>query len=569
MNFIYTYLILFICVSLTGCSLGTKQSVRVQDGNLTSDTSSTDLDYDYSKSVEPGPDAGQESMTEIVSCDKEVANCAGQSHAKTVEGSPAAPEVPLAVINGSEEVVEEIDAEEKDQAMLDSALDYCNASQEYWSEGNFEQAIATLDQAYTNVLKVNTHNNFELIQQKEDLRFTISKRILEIYASRYTAVNGNHNEIPMTMNKYVEREIKRFQGPERKFFIASYRRSGKYMDQIRKDLKEAGLPDDLAWLPLIESGFKVKALSRARALGLWQFIPSTGYKFGLKRDTWIDERLDPQKATTAAIAYLKELHQIFGDWTTVLAGYNCGEGTVLKRIRNQKINYLDNFWDLYQQLPQETAQYVPRFLATLHILKDPEKYGFTLDELDDPLSFEEVEIEKPVQLKAVAEKLNVSFKELSELNPELRRYVTPPTLYSLKVPGGMGEGLLASIDDIPKWIPPENEYVYHRVKKGETLSLIALRYRTSVKNIVWANNIQRQHFIREGQRLKIPLRGISQQRMYASNDELLNDGTYRIKKGDSLWLIARRFNTNTKKLQRINNLQTTRLSVGQVLKISE
>jgi membrane-bound lytic murein transglycosylase D len=569
MNFIYTYLILFICVSLTGCSLGTKQSVRVQDGNVTSDTSSRDLDYDFSKSVDPGTVAGHESMADIVSCDKEVANCPGQSHAKTVEGSPAASEVPLAVINGSEEVVEEIDAEEKDQAMLDSALDYCNASQEYWSEGNFEQAIATLDQAYTNVLKVNTHNNFELIQQKEDLRFTISKRILEIYASRYTAVNGNHNEIPMTMNKYVEREIKRFQGPERKFFIASYRRSGKYLDQIRKDLKEAGLPEDLAWLPLIESGFKVKALSRARALGLWQFIPSTGYKFGLKRDTWIDERLDPQKATTAAIAYMKELHQIFGDWTTVLAGYNCGEGTVLKRIRNQKINYLDNFWDLYQQLPRETAQYVPRFLATLHILKDPEKYGFTLGELDTPLSFEEVEIEKPVQLKAVAEKLNVSFKELSELNPELRRYVTPPTLYSLKVPGGMGEGLLASIDDIPKWVPPENEYVYHRVKKGETLSLIALRYRTSVKNIVWANNIRRQHFIREGQRLKIPLRGISQQRMYASNDELLNDGTYRIKKGDSLWLIARRFNTNTKKLQRINNLQTTRLSVGQVLKISE
>jgi membrane-bound lytic murein transglycosylase D len=371
------------------------------------------------------------------------------------------------------------------------------------------------------------------------------------------------------MNKYVEKQIKRFQGPERKFFIASYRRSGKYMDQIRKDLKEAGLPEDLAWLPLIESGFKVKALSRARALGLWQFIPSTGYKFGLKRDTWIDERLDPQKATTAAIAYLKELHQIFGDWTTVLAGYNCGEGRVLRRIRNQKINYLDNFWDLYQQLPRETAQYVPRFLATLHILKDPEKYGFTLDQLDDQLSYEVVEIEKPVQLKTVAKEIDVSFKELSELNPELRQYVTPPSIYSLKVPNGMGEELLAKIDDIPKWTPPENAYVYHRVKRGETLSLIALRYRTSVRKIVRANNIRRKHFIRERQKLKIPLRGTSKNIVYASKDDLLKDGTYRIKKGDSLWLIARRFNTNTKKLQRINRLQTTRLNVGQVLKITE
>ncbi len=195
---------------------------------------------------------------------------------------------------------------EKDQIILDAALDFCNASQEFWSEGKLEKAIATLDQAYELVLNVDTGSSPELIQQKEDLRFMISKRILEIYASRYTAVNGNHDEIPLIMNKHVEKEIKMFQGPERKFFMESYKRSGRYIDDIVKSLKEAGLPQDLAWLPLIESGFKIRALSRARALGLWQFIPSTGYKFGLKRDTWIDERLDPEKATAAAIAYMKE-----------------------------------------------------------------------------------------------------------------------------------------------------------------------------------------------------------------------------------------------------------------------
>lgn len=568
MKFFYTFLIGFLCISALGCSLGSKQALRDHESDIAADVSLDVPDDDSFRVSDLNVDDTGERNTDLVHCSVEDENCPGEFPLKSVEeAAPQTPEERAAAVSGSRESVDEIDDEEKDQVMLDTALDYCNASQEYWSEGNFEKAIATLDQAYTNVLKVNTHNNFELIQQKEDLRFTISKRILEIYASRYTAVNGNHKEIPLTMNKYVEKQIERFQGPERKFFVASYRRSGKYMDQIRKDLKEAGLPEDLAWLPLIESGFKVKALSRARALGLWQFIPSTGYKFGLKRDTWIDERLDPQKATTAAIAYMKELHQIFGDWTTVLAGYNCGEGTVLKRIRNQKINYLDNFWDLYEQLPRETALYIPRFLATLHILKDPEKYGFSLDELDGPLSYEEVEIEKPVQLKTVAKELGVPFKKLAELNPELRRYVTPPTIYSLKVPDGMGERLLSMIDDIPKWTPPKNAYVYHRVKRGETLSLIALRYRTSVKKIVWANNIRRKHFIREGQRLKIPLRGISQQRMYAS--ELPPDGMYRIKKGDSLWLIARKFNTNTKKLQRINNLQTTRLYVGQVLKITE
>ena len=134
-------------------------------------------------------------------------------------------------------------------------------------------------------------------------------------------------------------------------------------------------PKSCRGFPLIESGYKVKALSKARALGLWQFIPSTGYKFGLKRDQYIDERIDPIKSTDAAIAYLKELHNIFGDWATVLAAYNCGENRVLRVIRSQNINYLDNFWDLYERLPRETARYVPRFLATLHIMNDLAQYG--------------------------------------------------------------------------------------------------------------------------------------------------------------------------------------------------
>lgn len=472
------------------------------------------------------------------------------------------------ITNVSTEVSDEKDEIAKEQEMLDTALEFCDASQEFWSEGNLEKANEALDEAYALVLKVNTDKYPELVQQKEDLRFMISKRILEIYASRYTAVNGNHKEIPLTMNKHVEKEIKRFQGREKKFFVESYKRSGMYMEKILADLKEAGLPEELAWLPLIESGFKVRALSRARALGLWQFIPSTGYKFGLKRDNWVDERLDPDKATAAAIAYMKELHNIFGDWTTVLAAYNCGEGRVLKKIRNQKINYLDNFWDLYQQLPIETARYVPRFLATLHILKDPEKYGFSLEEIDDPVTFETININKPLQLKAVAKKLGVPGKLLSGLNPELRHNVTPDSPYILKVPVGMGETLLASIDEIPKWYPPKNAYVYHRIKKGETLSVIALRYRTSVTKIVRANNIKRKHMIRTGQKLKIPLRGSSVNTAYASKDKLLPGGKYLIKKGDSLWLIARKFKTNTKKLKQLNNLQSTRLYVGKYLKIT-
>jgi len=333
-------------------------------------------------------------------------------------------------------------------------------------------------------------------------------------------------------------------------------------------LKEAGLPADLAWLPLIESGFKVDAQSKARALGLWQFIASTGQKFGLKRDTWVDERLDPEKATAAAIAYLQELHHIFGDWTTVLAGYNCGEGRVLRTIRSQKISYLDNFWDLFQQLPYETAQYVPRFLATLHILKAPAKYGFDFKEPDNPLAYDTVSIKKPVQLKAVANALGVTEEELRALNPELRHQATPPTTYALKVPEGKTDILLARISDLPKWSPPTS--AYHRVQKGESLSVIAQKYRTSVARIVQENNIQKKNMIRVGQRLKVPMRGSTAGSTYtASKAELLPGDTYRVQKGDSLWLIAQKFNTDTKKIQQANKLKDTLLSVGQILIIPQ
>ncbi|MBI5182795.1 MAG: LysM peptidoglycan-binding domain-containing protein [Nitrospinae bacterium] len=469
---------------------------------------------------------------------------------------------------------------EKEQNLFDTALEFYEVSQEFWIKGNTERAINALDQSYLHILRVNTENNMELIQPVEDLRFMISKRIQEIYASRYTAVNGSHEAIPLIMNRDVEEEIKKFQGVERDFFVESYKRSGRYMEGIVNALKEAGLPEELSWLPLIESGFKVKALSRARALGLWQFIPSTGYKFGLQRGVWIDERLDPEKSTKAAIAYLKELHHIFGDWTTVLAAYNCGEERVLQVIRGQKINYLDNFWDLYQRLPLETARYVPRFLATLHILKDPARYGIPLDEIEKPISYELVTIEKQVHLRSVAKELGISLEELTTLNPELRYKVTPNSPYPLKLPQGMGKVLLAQLDEIPKWMaqldeipkwsPPQKSYTYHQVRKGETLFFLAQKYRTSITDIVKANNIHKD-LIRVGQRLKVPLKRregekIMASKIIASNLKPSPDRIYCVRKGDSLWRIAQRFNTSMERLREINDLESSHLYVGQVLK---
>ncbi|MBW1804896.1 MAG: LysM peptidoglycan-binding domain-containing protein [Deltaproteobacteria bacterium] len=458
-----------------------------------------------------------------------------------------------------------------DQELIDTALDYCQASNDFWEQGDLDNAIAALDKAYSLTLMVNGDNNLEVMQQREDLRFTISKRIIAVYSSRFTVANGSHKAIPLEMNNHVKKALDLFKGREKKFFLTAYARSGKYRPAIIRSLKEAGLPEELSWLPLIESGFKVKALSSARALGMWQFIASTGYKFGLKRDHWIDERMDPKKSTNAAIAYLTELHHIFGDWTTVLAAYNCGEHRVLRHIRNQKINYLDNFWDLYRKLPRETAFYVPKFLAVLHILNDPKAHGMDLPPLEKELNFEHVTINKQVHLKTIAKRIETDYGILKNLNPELRQNLTPKKPYSLKVPSGKGELLLAKLGDIPAWRPPVPAYVVHRVRSGESLSVIANRYKTSIRAIMDMNGLKSKNFLKVGWKLKIPTRkgyasSVKSSASYASGSKGKHN-EYVVRNGDSLWKIANRYKTTVNAIRSLNRLQSSGLQIGQVLTI--
>ncbi|MFC1884433.1 LysM peptidoglycan-binding domain-containing protein [Thermodesulfobacteriota bacterium] len=455
-----------------------------------------------------------------------------------------------------------------DQEILDSALEFVQASYDFWERGELDNALDALDQAYSLILKVKPDDNPKILQQREDLRFTISKRIMAVYRSRASAVNGNHKEIPLVLNDHVEKALKLFKGKERHFFLDSYRLSGRYRPFIVEELKKAGLPEELSWLPLIESGFKLRALSRARALGMWQFIASTGYKFGLKRDRWVDERMDPEKSTGAAIEYLKELHQIFGDWTTALAAYNCGEGNVLRRIRTQKMNYLDNFWDLYTKLPIETAFYVPKFLAVLHIVNDPEKHGFKLPTPDSPVETEKVTITKQVQLKEVAKALDVGFHTLKDLNPELRYHATPKRAYTLKVPEGKDEELLAKLDAIPEWKPPKTTYVRHRVRQGQTLSTIARRYRTSTRAIMRLNGLRSSRFIRAGWVLKIPA-GRKYVPPVAVSSSPPPSGYHIVRQGETLSTIAREYGATTNSLMAENNLSNKGIiRPGQKLKIT-
>ncbi len=239
-------------------------------------------------------------------------------------------------------------------------------------------------------------------------------------------------------------------------------------------------------------------------------------------------------------------------------------------IREQRIRYLDNFWDLYSKLPYETASFVPRFIAVLHIVQDPGAHGFVLPPIDRMGETESVTINKQVHLTTIAERVGISPQTLVEMNPELRKEVTPPTPYQLKVPSGKAEVLLGQLSDIPLWISPVSASVTHRVQKGETLSFLASTYGTSVKAIMAANGIKNSSYIKQGASLTIPVRGrvAVGSTIPVSTKGLEGKVTeYIVKKGDSLWTIANRFNTTTTTIQSLNQLNDTALTIGQTLMV--
>ncbi len=486
----------------------------------------------------------------------------------SVEPSPQEPEPvqaePLPPVEEapppeSTEQLRETIAEKEDPAeLLEAALSTYQDALVAWERGESEAALQALDEAYSFILRAQLPQDSPLLQEKKDLRLLIAQRIQQIYAARLMPAGDNHKSIPLEENKEVLNEIACFQGRERAYFLEAYKRSGLYREMIIEELKKEGLPEEISWLPMIESFFKVRALSRARALGMWQFISSTGYRFGLKRDRYVDERMDPVKSTRAAIQYLIELHAFFGDWLTALAGYNCGEIRVQNVIRSQRINYLDNFWDLFRQLPFETARYVPRLVATLLIINQPEKYGFELPQPAPPLRYDTITVDKPFKLATLASALGVGAGDLVALNPELRHDSTPDYEYPLRVPAGLGEQALLAAAGMSKWIPPEAQYTWHTVRRGDTLSTIAARNRTSVSAIVRLNNLRSRNYLRVGQRLKIPGRGVAvsspSTRKTASPPDASGKAVYIVQRGDSLFSIAKSFSMNLDEFISLNGL---------------
>ncbi|MEE8199808.1 MAG: LysM peptidoglycan-binding domain-containing protein [Candidatus Acidoferrales bacterium] len=360
------------------------------------------------------------------------------------------------------------------------------------------------------------------------------------------------HDIPLTLNEYVLRALAFFQTPKGQRVLQNgFRRAGRYREMILSILEEEGLPRDLIWKVQAESAFQPHARSRARAVGLWQFMSWRAREYGLRVNWWVDERRDPVKSTRAAARHLRDLYEQFGDWNLVMAAYNAGPGRVQRAI--ERAGGQADYWELVDRrlLPRETRNHVPIILAVALIAKDPERYGIEV-EPDPPLRFERVAVKRPTDLRRIAEVIDVDVSVLRELNPHLLRGVTPPDYpgFELYVPPGTAEILRA---ELPKL--PEAERVLwarHRVRRGETLSHIALRYTTSAYAIAQANSLSLRSTIYPGQVLVIP----GGRRRVSARPRRQEGGqsVYTVRRGDSLSLIAARHGISTRVLAGANGL---------------
>ena len=337
-------------------------------------------------------------------------------------------------------------------------------------------------------------------------------------------------------------------------------RSGRYREMISRILREQGVPQDLIYLAQAESGFQPLAVSRAGARGMWQFIPSAAALYGLQRDWWVDDRQDPEKATRAAAAYLKDLYNQFGDWYLAMAAYNSGAGTVQHAV--ERTGYAD-FWELWRRgvLPAETRNYVPIIVAVTIMAKNPDQYGLEHVTPEPAQQIDQVTIDYAVDLRLVAECVDSSVDTLQQLNPSLLRMATPKDQsFVLRLPAGTAEKYQASIAAIP--LDMRTWWRYHSVSYGETLASIAHKYHTTPESISAANKLTDEE-VKNGDKLIIPItpgRHDSDAVAYSRHPT-----HYKVRKGDTVASVADDFEVPVEKLRKWNHLHGATLTVGRTL----
>lgn len=391
-------------------------------------------------------------------------------------------------------------------------------------------------------------------------------------------LDENNFDFPVVDNEKVRYFVDYFSGPVRKTVRNWLERSTRYLPMMQEVFAEHGLPRDLVYLAMIESGFNNKALSRARASGPWQFMEATGRSYGLGNDWWRDERRDPEKATRAAARHLADLYRMFdGDWYLAIAAYNAGAGKIRRAIERYDTR---DFWELTHgsYLKDETKHYVPKMLAGLLIAKHPERYGFTDLNYHEPLVYEQAELSSVTDIEVIARLAESDYETIKKLNPELKRWSTPPGVqnYPVRLPVGSGAAFIERYAQLP-----ENQranFVYHKVRKGDTPGALARHYNVRTDDILRFNKLRDARSLRIGQNLLIPLNPEAGKMSLAELRESLRDDapaaksgkegakSYTVRSGDSLWKVAKRFNVTEKQLRSWNKLGgKSALKIGQKL----
>jgi len=397
------------------------------------------------------------------------------------------------------------------------------------------------------------------------------------------------HDIPIPLNQRVLAYISLFQGRLHDFIEDGMRRGSKYLPMIQGVFRAEGLPLDLAYVPLVESAFKPSALSRTKAKGVWQFMAATAVENGLRRDWYIDERSDPEKATIAAAKYLRTLVNLFdGDWHLALASYNGGPGRMQRAVKNGRS---EDFWKLAEKprlLPRETREYVPMILAAIVIAKNPSQYGFEFEAEASP-SYETVTLPRPVDLRRVAEWTDTTIDQIQVLNPELRRWTTPvrDTQYELKVPVGTSGAVQTRLDQSAS--VELASLKYYTVKRGDTLATIARKLAVSKADLAEANYVRSTARVSAGEKLMVPQeasaliaaraeRGVpvaDSRQTVDDAGQLADDGSsnrikssYQVRRGDTLASIARVLQTSVASIRTWNpRISGDHLTTGQRLTV--
>lgn len=366
------------------------------------------------------------------------------------------------------------------------------------------------------------------------------------------------HDLPLTLTDPVLSYVSFFETPRGRAIVArGLRRSGRYREMIARILREEGVPQDLIFVAQAESAFEPLALSRARALGMWQFVAGSGRKYGLAHTWWVDERRDPEKSTRAAARYFRDLYGMFGDWYLALAAYNTGEGNVAKAV--ERTGYAD-FWELHRRnaLLKQTRNYVPIILALALIAKDPVSHGIEVEE-DSPRRFEVVKPGRPLDLRLAADAVGEPVESLKALNPQLLRLVTPGDPdFELRLPEGTAEEFRSGLAEIPpeKW----TSWRLHRVEEGESLTTIAKRYGVTPSRILEANGLDGPAGLESGRNLVIP----ANRPAPTGLGQLVR---YRVHRGDTMAAVAQQFQVTPAEIEGWNGLSAAQLKPGTTLKI--